>query len=141
MLTTFSHSKISYFYRGVQWKLVLICLAVCRLAFVTYLNYRQYCVLSRSSSPKVLRDIITREEFHSKQAQGRAALLYEAASELYQFLAIFCILYLRILPKLWEVTGFQPDLVLPNWLEGPIYDFISYETGHCLMFFAASSLG
>jgi hypothetical protein len=37
--------------------------------------------------------------------------------------------------------GIQPDLVLPNWLEGPIYDFISYETGHCLMFFAASSLG
>ena len=99
-----------------------------------YLNYRQYNVLCRTSTPTVLRDIITPEEFAKRQEFNRTAIKYEFWGGLYWLVNVLSLVLSEDLLKLWTITS-SSQLSRP-WIK----DWISEETGHCMRFFAASSL-
>ncbi|KAH7318214.1 putative zinc metallo-protease [Stachybotrys elegans] len=91
------------------WKKLIIGFSVGQYLLETFLTFRQYRVLQKTSPPAVLAKEVSRETFDKSQDYNRAKSAFGVLSGLYGQLTNLAFIQFDVLPKLWSLTG---DLLL-----------------------------
>ncbi|PSR90783.1 CAAX prenyl protease 1 [Coniella lustricola] len=91
------------------WKKLIIGFSVAQYLFEGFLSLRQYQVLKKKKTPKVLEQQVSQDVFDKSQAYGRAKAKFEFVSGLYSQIQNIAFIHYDILPKLWSWSG---DLLL-----------------------------
>lgn len=104
----------------------------------SYLSYRQYKVLQRTTVPAQLKHEIDQKTFDKSQAYGRAKAKYGFVSGVWGQIKNYVVIQYNAYPILWAVTGSWLVKYAPAWLQG--------EIAHSLVFaftysFAETLLG
>ncbi|KAK7205994.1 putative CAAX prenyl protease 1 [Myxozyma melibiosi] len=121
---------------GFNWKGLILGFSAAKFAFDSYLSYRQYQVLKRTSPPKSLEGAIDQETFIKTQTYGKAKAKFGFVSSIYGFVLDSAIILCDVLPKLWSVSGTVVSLYAPLRFSGIISQSVTFFLG----FNALSSL-
>ena len=87
------------------WKKLLLGFSVGNYLFETFLSLRQYQVLKKTKTPKVLEHEVTQEVFDKSQAYGRAKAKFKFVDSLWDQIQNIAIIQYDVLPKLWTWSG------------------------------------
>ena len=92
----------------------------------SYLSYRQYQVLKKTTRPKTLEAEVDQATFDKSQAYGRAKAKFGFISGLFSQVVDLAVLQYDVYPKIWDITGSWMTRYAPAWCAG--------EIGHSLVF-------
>ncbi|KAK4540300.1 hypothetical protein LTR36_009612 [Oleoguttula mirabilis] len=126
--------------RAIPWKPLIITFALAEYSFETYLSYRQYKVLQRTTVPPQLKHEIDQKTFDKSQAYGRAKAKFGVVHGVWGQVKNYVVIQYNAYPWLWALTG--------TWLlrYAPAGSFLQGEITHSLLFaftysFAETLLG
>ena len=105
---------------AIPWKSLIITFAIGEYALESYLSWRQYQVLKRTTIPKQLKNEIDQQTFDKSQAYGRAKAKYGFVSGLWGQLKNFVVINYDVYPKLWAITGLWLTQYAPGRFQGEI---------------------
>ncbi|KFA62896.1 hypothetical protein S40285_02256 [Stachybotrys chlorohalonatus IBT 40285] len=111
------------------WKKLILGFSAGQYLLETFLTFRQYRVLQKTSPPATLANEVDRETFDKSQEYNRAKSRFSVVSGLYSQLINFAFIQGDVLPKLWAWTG---RLVLQHAPQR-----FSGELSHSIVFFLA----
>ena len=94
--------------------------------FESFLSFRQYRVLQRTSPPKTLKNEIEQKTYDKSQAYGRAKAKFGALTGVFGIAQELATIYFDILPKMWDITG--------SWLSRYGIEGYKGEITHTLVF-------
>lgn len=104
----------------IPWKSVIVTFAVGQFAVETYLQYRQYRVLKRTTVPKQLKQEINQETYDKSQAYGRAKSKYTFVENVWNQVKNYAAITYDVYPKLWAVAGLWMTSYFPSRFQGEI---------------------
>lgn len=104
----------------IPWKSLIITFAVGEYAVETYLAYRQYQVLKRTTVPKQLSQEIDQETYDKSQSYGRAKAKFSFVSGLWNQVKNYVTIRYDFYPKLWALTGLWLSTYAPARFQGEI---------------------
>ena len=123
----------------IPWKSLILTFAVGEFALESYLSYRQYKVLQRTTIPPQLKHEIDQPTFDKSQAYGRAKAKFNFVSGLFGQVKNYFVIMHNVYPRLWAITG--------SWLTSALVPArFTGEISHSLVFaftysFAETLLG
>ncbi|KAK5113893.1 hypothetical protein LTR85_010426 [Meristemomyces frigidus] len=123
---------------AIPWKSLIITFALSEYALETYLSYRQYKVLQRTTVPPQLKHEIDQKTFDKSQAYGRAKAKFGFVSGVWGQIKNYIVIQYNAYPYLWALTG--------TWLLKYASPRFQGEITHSLLFaftysFAETLLG
>ncbi|KAK6433195.1 zinc metalloprotease [Oleoguttula sp. CCFEE 5521] len=104
----------------IPWKSLVITFAVGQYAIESYLQYRQYQVLRRTTVPTQLQKEIDQETYDKSQAYGRAKSKFSAVSNIWAQIKNYVTIRYDVYPWLWAVTGSWLLCYAPSRFQGEI---------------------
>jgi STE24 endopeptidase len=105
---------------NIPWKTLILSFSVGQYAIETFLAYRQYRVLQRTTVPKQLKQEIDQETFDKSQAYGRAKSRYGFCSSAFQQIKNYFIITHNVYPRLWALSGLWISQYAPARFSGEI---------------------
>jgi STE24 endopeptidase len=87
------------------WKKLVIGFSIAEFAFESWLTYRQYGFLRKTTVPKALEKEIDQATFDKSQAYGRSKAKYSFVSGLFNQLKNIAVLQYNLLPFVWAIAG------------------------------------
>lgn len=111
---------------SIPWKSLILTFALGEYALETYLSWRQYRVLCRTTPPAQLKNEISQETYDKSQAYGRSKAKFGAVSGIWAQVKNYFVITQNVYPKLWAITGLWASRYLPARISG--------EIGHSLVF-------
>lgn len=124
---------------NVEWQHQILLWNLLFLFFCIYVSYRQHLILSLTSIPLSLNNVVTVEEFVKRQNNGRVALVFNTCVQIYRYIVWRLLITYYVFPRLWAAKHDLLRKVSP-WL----YTWISVTASRqitafsCLLFAAAS---
>lgn len=113
---------------AIPWKSLIITFAIGEYALESYLSYRQYKVLQRTTIPAQLKNEIDQKTFDKSQAYGRAKAKFGFIQGLWGQVKNYAVIRYSAYASLWHLTG----IWLANWTPSP--SVFSGEITHSLLF-------
>ena len=111
----------------IPWKTLVLGFAVGQFALESFLSWRQYNVLQRTTIPKELKNEVDQATFDKSQAYGRAKAKFSFASGLFGQLKNYYIINHDVYIRLWALTG--------TWVGSGLFpERFSGEITHSLVF-------
>ncbi|KAJ5438766.1 CAAX prenyl protease 1 [Penicillium daleae] len=111
------------------WKNVLVGFSLGQFVLEGLLSLRQYKVLQKTKTPKVLEGEVTQKVFDQSQAYGRAKAKFGFVSGLYGQIQNLVFVYGDVLPKLWGIAGFVLARYFPDRFQGEISQTLLFIFG------------
>lgn len=106
---------------AIPWKPLILTFAIGEFALESYLSYRQYSVLQRTTVPKQLKHEIDQKTYDKSQAYGRAKAKFNFVSGLFGQVKNYFIIMHNVYPRLWAVTGtWIASTLVPDRFKGEI---------------------
>ncbi|KAK6201561.1 zinc metalloprotease [Scheffersomyces amazonensis] len=107
----------------IDWKLVLTGLTVGRFVVDTYLDYRQYQVLKKTSPPNSLKAEVSQETFDKSQAYSRSKAKFKFVTSTLGLIESLITIKYDLLFKFWDFSGSLMSglsFILPKFMGGVI---------------------
>lgn len=104
----------------IPWKSLIISFAVGEFALNSYLLYRQYRVLQRTTIPPQLKNEVDPKTHAKSQAYGRAKAKFSFATSVWAQIKNYVTIRYDVYPKLWAFTGTLMANFLPARFQGEI---------------------
>lgn len=105
---------------SIPWKSLIITFSLAEYALESYLSYRQYRVLQRTTVPQQLKHEIDQPTFDKSQAYGRAKARFGFVSGIWGQVKSILVITQNVYPRLWAVTGLWLTTYLPARFQGEI---------------------
>ncbi|KAK6465890.1 zinc metalloprotease [Scheffersomyces coipomensis] len=108
---------------NIDWKLIITGLTIGRFAVDTYLEYRQYQVLKRTSPPATLKSEVSQETFDKSQAYSRSKAKFGFFTGTISLIESLITIKYDLLYKFWDVSGSllsSVSFLLPKFMNGVI---------------------
>jgi STE24 endopeptidase len=110
----------------IPWKPLIITFSLGTFAFESYLTFRQYQVLQKTTVPKQLKHEVDQKTFDKSQAYGRAKAKYSLVSSLWNQVKSLPLLQYNFLAFWWGITASLITQFAPARFSG--------EISHSLLF-------
>lgn len=118
---------------GFNWKYLVLGFSATKFAFESYLSYRQYQVLKRTTPPKTLEGAIDQETFTKTQTYGRAKAEFGFVSSVYSSIIDTAVILADVLPKFWNVAGSLVSLYAPARFSGVVTQSVTFFLGYNIL--------
>ena len=105
---------------SIPWKPLILSFAVGEFCFESYLSWRQYRVLSRTTIPPQLKNEIDQNTFDKSQAYGRSKAKFGFVSGVFSQIKNYFVIAHDVYPRLWAITGLWVSRYLPTRFSGEI---------------------
>ena len=105
---------------NIPWKPLILSFAVGEFCFESYLSWRQYRVLSRTTIPPQLKHEIDQKTFDKSQAYGRSKAKFGFVSGIFSQIKNYFVITQDVYPRLWAITGLWVSRYLPTRFSGEI---------------------
>jgi STE24 endopeptidase len=105
---------------SIPWKPLILSFALGEFALESYLSWRQYRVLSRTTVPPQLKNEIDQKTFDKSQAYGRSKAKFGFVSGVWGQLKNYFVITHDVYPRLWAITGLWVSRYLPARFGGEI---------------------
>jgi STE24 endopeptidase len=105
---------------SIPWKPLILSFALGEFALESYLSWRQYRVLSRTTVPPQLKNEIDQKTFDKSQAYGRSKAKFGFVSGVWGQLKNYFVITHDVYPRLWALTGLWVSRYLPARFGGEI---------------------
>ena len=105
---------------AIPWKPLILSFALGEFAIESYLSWRQYRVLSRTTVPPQLKNEIDQKTFDKSQAYGRSKAKFGFVSGVWGQLNNYFVIVHDVYPQLWALTGLWVSRYLPARFSGEI---------------------
>lgn len=106
--------------RAIPWKPLILSFAIGEFCFESYLSWRQYRVLSRTTVPPQLKNEIDQKTFDKSQAYGRSKAKFGFVSGVWGQIKNYLVITQNVYPKLWALTGLWVSSYFPARFGGEI---------------------
>lgn len=116
----------------IPWKSLIITFAIGEFTIESFLAYRQYRVLQRTTIPPQLKHEVDQDTFDKSQRYGRSKAKFGFVSSLWAQIKNLAVIRYDVYPKLWAATGVFLTQYLPSRFQG--------EISHSLVFIFAYSI-
>lgn len=114
---------------NLPWKSIIVGFTVGQFLFETYLGYRQYQVLQKTSLPSTIKQEVPKETFDKSQDYSRAKQRFAFISDGYSLVKNLLFIKYDVLPKFWSFGGSILKTVapyLPKFMGGIITQSIFF---------------
>ena len=105
---------------SIPWKPLILTFAVGQYALESYLSYRQYLVLQRTTIPAQLKNEIDQPTFDKSQAYGRAKAQFGFVSGIWSQIKNVITIQGNLYHFIWVVAGGWTARYAPQALQGEI---------------------
>lgn len=105
---------------SIPWKTLILSFALGEFALESYLSWRQYRVLSRTTIPPQLKNEIAQSTFDTSQAYGRSKAKFGAVSGVFGQIKNYFVITRNLYPWLWGITGLWIKRWAPERFRGEI---------------------
>jgi STE24 endopeptidase len=105
---------------SIPWKPLILTFAVGEFFLESYLSYRQYKVLRRTTIPSQLKHEIDQPTFDKSQAYGRAKAKFGFVSAVWSQIKNYFVITQDVYPKLWALSGVWINSYFPSRFQGEI---------------------
>jgi STE24 endopeptidase len=105
---------------NIPWKPLILSFAIGEFCFESYLSWRQYRVLSRTTIPLQLKNEIDQKTFDKSQAYGRSKAKFGFVSGVFSQIKNYFVITHDVYPRLWAITGLWVTRYLPTRFSGEI---------------------
>ena len=105
---------------SIPWKSLILSFAVGEFALESYLSWRQYRVLCRTSIPPQLKNEIDQTTFNKSQAYGRSKAKFGFVSGVWSQIKNYFVITRNVYPHLWALTGLWVSSYAPQRFQGEI---------------------
>jgi STE24 endopeptidase len=116
--------------RNIPWKTLIITFALGEYALESYLSYRQYQVLQRTTVPKQLKNEIDQETYDKSQKYGRAKAKFSFVSGLWSQVKNLFVIRYDVYPRLWAIAGLAMTKYAPARFQGEITQSLVFAFGY-----------
>jgi STE24 endopeptidase len=116
--------------RNIPWKTLIITFALGEYALESYLSYRQYQVLQRTTVPKQLKNEIDQETFDKSQKYGRAKAKFSFVNGLWSQVKNLFVIRYDVYPRLWAIAGLAMTKYAPARFQGEITQSLVFAFGY-----------
>src|ERR1700761_1744878 len=90
---------------AIPWKPLILSFALGEFCLESFLSWRQYRVLCRTTVPPQLQNEIEQATFDKSQAYGRAKAKFGFVSGVWSQIKNYFVITQNVYPALWAVTG------------------------------------
>lgn len=101
---------------AIPWKTLILTFGIGEFALETYLLYRQYRVLSRTTIPPQLKNEIDQPTFEKSQAYGRSKAQFGLVKSAFGILKNYFVITNDILPLAWGLSSWALRSYAPRWM-------------------------
>ncbi|KAJ5112323.1 CAAX prenyl protease 1 [Penicillium argentinense] len=115
------------------WKNVLAAFSLGQFVLEGLLTLRQYKVLQRTKTPKVLEGEVTQKVYDQSQRYGRNKAVFSLVSGLYGQLQNLAFIYGDVLPTIWSISGRLLAQYFPSRFQGEISQTLLFVFGFNLL--------
>ncbi|KAI5965663.1 STE24 [Candida pseudojiufengensis] len=107
----------------INWKLIIVGFTIGQYVFESYLDYRQYKVLTKKSPPASIKAEVNQETFDKSQKYSRSKAKFSFFNSTFDLLQNLAVIKYDLLPKVWGWSGYamsKAAFLLPKFMGGVI---------------------
>ncbi|KAK3718304.1 zinc metalloprotease [Vermiconidia calcicola] len=105
---------------SIPWKSLILTFAIGEFCLESFLSWRQYRVLQRTTVPPQLKNEIDQATFDKSQAYGRSKAKFGFASGVWGQVKNYYVITQNVYPRLWVLSGLWLARFAPERFSGEI---------------------